>query len=115
MSVFKKSLLVEYGRFTGNDSSFKWNRLNNDIKGRPSIKDYDVSNFVPPYNQAVYTFNRNKTCRYTFLPLWGGDGGRSSEFTMNVLLLARGVCNGRFELYSRGPIVRLSLLLGVHA
>lgn len=71
MNVFKKSLLVDYGRFKGNDNSLKWNTINNNVKGRPSIKDYDVTNFVPPYNQAVYTFNRNKTCGYTFQAFGG--------------------------------------------
>jgi len=71
MAIFKKSLLVDYGKLTGADENKKWSVVNNNIKGYVSVKDYDVSNFTAPYNQAIYTFNRNKTCGYTFQAFGG--------------------------------------------
>jgi hypothetical protein len=60
--IFGKSIYVEYGRLSGPDPNTRWSTLQNNIRYQPSITSYDVSNFVPPFNQNIYTVNRDIPC-----------------------------------------------------
>lgn len=64
--ILAKSLLVEYGRLRIPDENKSWTRINNDIHNRPSLTSYDVSSFQAPFNNNIYTLNRNKSSGFNF-------------------------------------------------
>lgn len=64
--IFSKTILVDYGRLRTNDENKTWTRINNDIHNRPSLTDYDVSSFQAPFNNNIYTLNRNKSSGFNF-------------------------------------------------
>jgi hypothetical protein len=83
--LFGRAFKYIYGIYSSQTESETFSQINTDIYLRADLKDFDVSQFQAPYNNNVYTFNRNVP-NLLNLRKWGGIN--------------------RIEIYSNIPLVK---------
>jgi hypothetical protein len=83
--LFGRSFKYTYGVFSSTNAQLTDSKFNNDKYLRADLTDYDVSSFQAPFNNNIYTFNRNVP-NLQNLRKWGGIN--------------------RIEIYSNIPLVK---------
>ena len=64
--LFNQAVPFEYGRLRTTNPDERWNTIDNDKFGQGWITNYDVSAFVPPYNNCIYTFGAGHSILHNF-------------------------------------------------
>jgi len=84
--LFGKTLPFKYGRLRGDDSNVKWNEIYTSPFNNEWTTNYDVSNFMSPFDECIYTYN---IAGKSQLPQFQTFGGYN-----------------RIEIYSNIPLVK---------
>jgi hypothetical protein len=64
--LFNQAIPFKYGRLRTTNPDERWNTINNDKFGQEWITKYDVSDFVAPYDNCIYTFGVGNSILHNF-------------------------------------------------
>jgi len=84
--LFGKTLPFKYGRLRGDNDNVKWNEIDATPVNNEWTTNYDVSNFITPFDECIYTYNIGGKSQ---LPQFQTFGGYN-----------------RIEIYSNIPLVK---------